>query len=155
MNQDLFIILLSAVPVGELRVALPLALEGYGFTIPRALFDAYLGNALPVVPLFFGLNALTHWCDKHWPFFHRLLEKFIRRTQERLQKDYATYGALALCIFVAIPLPLTGVWTATVAAVIFGIPPRRAFTAILSGMAIAGLIVLLATKGVASGLKLF
>lgn len=153
--QDVFIIFLSAVPIGELRVALPIALQVYGFSIPRALVDVYLGNALPVLPLLFGLRALVRWCDAHWPFFHRLLERFIHRTQMRLEKDYAAYGSLALCIFVAIPLPLTGVWTASVAAVIFGIRPRRALVAILSGMVIAGVIVLLTTKGVVSSLRLF
>ncbi|MEK9131062.1 MAG: small multi-drug export protein [Patescibacteria group bacterium] len=152
--QDFFIILLSAVPIGELRVALPLALEGYGFSIPRALVDVYLGNALPVLPLLFGLNALTIWSDKHWPFFHRLLDRFFLRTRRRLQGDYQIYGAMALFLFVAIPLPLTGVWTASVAAVLFGIRPRPAATAILGGMVLAGLIVLLVTKGVVTGIRL-
>lgn len=152
--EDIFIIVISAVPIGELRVALPLALEGYGFSIPRALVDVYVGNALPVLPLLFGLNALTIWSDKHWPFFHRLLDRFFFRTRRRLQGDYQMYGAAALFLFVAIPLPMTGVWTASMAAVIFGMRLRTAAAAILGGMMLAGLIVLLVTKGVVTGIHL-
>jgi uncharacterized membrane protein len=58
------------------------------------------------------------------------------------------YGALGLIPFVAIPLPVTGAWTACAVAFVFGIRFRYAFVAILAGVIIAGIIVTLSCMGV-------
>ena len=54
----------------------------------------------------------------------------------------------ALVVLVAIPLPLTGAWTASLAAYIFGIPYKKAIPLIFLGLVIAGVIVTLVTVGV-------
>jgi uncharacterized membrane protein len=51
------------------------------------------------------------------------------------------YEALGLMLFVAIPLPVTGAWTGTVAAFIFQIKRKYAFPSIIAGVCIAGVIV--------------
>src|SRR3989344_2691545 len=62
--------------------------------------------------------------------------------------NYYRYGNLALCLFVAIPLPATGVWTGALAAWLFGIPKASAFFYMALGALAAGFIVLAATLGV-------
>ncbi len=145
--QDLLIIALSTLPVAELRVALPLAIEVYHFSIPRALFDVYVGNALPIVPLIYGLEVLTNLCDRHFKVCHRVLVKVFERTRTKFQGDYQKYGAIGLFFFVVSPLPFTGVWSGCVAAVLFGIRPRLAIPAILGGMIVSGLMMLAVVKG--------
>ena len=54
---------------------------------------------------------------------------------------FELFRDFALVLFVAIPLPFTGAWTAMVAAFVFGIPFRLAFPLILFGVIIAGVIV--------------
>jgi len=51
------------------------------------------------------------------------------------------WGKLALVIFVAIPLPLTGAWTGSLAAFLFGFKKKEAFWLIVLGVLIAGIIV--------------
>jgi len=58
------------------------------------------------------------------------------------------YGALGLAPFVAIPLPVTGAWTACAVAFVFGIRFRYAFPAVFAGVLIAGTIVTLSCMGV-------
>jgi len=58
------------------------------------------------------------------------------------------YGSLGLIPFVAIPLPVTGAWTASAVAFVFGIRCRYAFVSILAGVLIAGVIVTLSCIGV-------
>ena len=53
-----------------------------------------------------------------------------------------------LVLFVAIPLPMTGVWTASLVAYVFGIPFRKAIPLIFVGVVIAGVIVVLTTMGI-------
>ena len=65
--------------------------------------------------------------------------------QERVRRvqgpRFEKYGSLALIILVAIPLPMTGAWTGSLASWVFGIPPRRAIPLIAIGVAIAGVVV--------------
>ncbi len=152
--QDLLIIFLSALPVGELRVSIPLALQTYHFSIARALFDAYIGGALPVLPLLFGLNKLVIWCDAHSNTCHRFLERFFSRTQSHLKGHYEKYGAIALGLWVALTVPPTGVWSASVAAVLFRIRPKVAIPAILLGLIVNGLVIVAVTKGIVTGVNL-
>jgi uncharacterized membrane protein len=76
----------------------------------------------------------------------RFFEWLFARTRKRsgaLEK----YGAIGLVLFVAIPLPVTGAWTGSAAAFLFGIPFRKAFPIILLGVMIAGGLVTAAVLG--------
>lgn len=151
--HDLSIILLAATPISELRGALVLALGPYHFSVARALLDAYIGNALPVFPLLFGLQAATDWVMTHSPVIHRWFERFFSRTREHLQGRYEKHGALALFLWVALTVPPTGVWSACVAAVLFGVRPKVAIPAILGGMIVSGIVVTAITKGLIVGIN--
>ena len=52
---------------------------------------------------------------------------------------------MALIILVAIPLPMTGAWTGSLAAWVFQIPPIQAIILIGLGVFIAGIIVTILT----------
>ena len=56
------------------------------------------------------------------------------------------YGYPGLVLVVAIPLPVTGAWTGTLLAFLFGIKLKRAFPAIALGVLIAGAVVTTLTK---------
>jgi uncharacterized membrane protein len=74
-------------------------------------------------------------------FFTWLFERTHRNHSVRFEK----FGLLALTLFVAVPLPVTGAWTGCAAAFVFGIKFRHSFPAILTGVMIAGLIVTILT----------
>jgi uncharacterized membrane protein len=58
------------------------------------------------------------------------------------------YQALGLVLFVAIPAPMTGAWTGSVAAYLFKLPLRMAVPCIILGICLAGLVMTLAMMGV-------
>lgn len=136
---------LSMIPITELRVAIPLGIV-QGLEPLTCFFYAILGNFVPIMP------ALLFW-----PFFFRLLGK-IRPLQAPLErvlarfrrrgKQVERYGWIGLALFVAVPLPGTGIWSGTVIAFLFGVPFWRATLAITLGEIIAGVVVALATVGV-------
>ena len=64
-----------------------------------------------------------------------------RVLRERVSQKFQRYGPLALTVLVAVPLPITGVWTGCLAAWTFGIPFWRALPPIALGAGIAGVIV--------------
>ncbi|MDD4123168.1 MAG: small multi-drug export protein [Candidatus Pacebacteria bacterium] len=61
--------------------------------------------------------------------------------KKRSQKKFSIYGDLALILFVAIPLPMTGVFTGAVASRLFDIPKKRSIFLLSIGVFIAGIIV--------------
>jgi len=133
------VFLLSTLPVLELRGAIPIAISYYKLpVIPSYLFSV-MGNLVPAVFLLLYLKPFSDFLRK-WHFFDIFFSWLFKRTR-RHEKKYEKYGALFLLFFVAVPLPITGVWTGSVAAFLFGIRFWYAFPMMAGGVIIAGIIV--------------
>lgn len=138
VSRETLVFLTAMMPVVELRGAIPLGIS-LGMNPVEACAVAVLGNIVPVVPVMLFLRYAAAWLQR-FQSVRRASEWFFARTRARsglVQK----YGPLGLVLFVAVPLPSTGAWTAAVAAFLFGIGIRKAFIAISLGTALAGLIV--------------
>jgi len=146
MSPVVSTVLLAMAPISELRGAIPLALVHFGMSWPKAYLLSVAGNIIPIIFILYFLESLQRWlrrfpsADKFitWWFGH------IRRRSRLVEK----YEALGLVLFVAIPLPVTGAWTGSMAAWLFGIRFRLAFPAIALGVLIAGVLVTLASLGI-------
>ncbi len=132
--------LMAAMPVGELRVAIPVAIGVYGMDPLTAYIVAVIGNMLPVIPLLLFLESVSNYL-RRWVFWDVFFNWLFTRTYHRHNGKFERYGTIALLFFVAIPLPVTGAWTGCAAAFVFGIQFRHAFLAILGGVMLAGIIV--------------
>nr|QNO46198.1 hypothetical protein ABPEKODN_00011 [Methanosarcinales archaeon ANME-2c ERB4] len=132
--------LLAAMPVGELRVAIPVAIGVYDMDPLTAYIAAVIGNMLPVIPLLLFLESVSNYL-RRWVFWDVFFNWLFTRTYHRHNGKFERYGTIALLFFVAIPLPVTGAWTGCAAAFVFGIQFRHAFLAILGGVMLAGIIV--------------
>ena len=141
MNNWLEIILLSMLPISELRGGIPLGIA-HGISPLAAFLVCVLANIL-IVPIIFvflvTLNKLLLRIDIYSRFFHHFLE----RARHKIHKQVEKYGYLGLMIFVAIPLPMTGAYTGTLGAWALDMNKKKAFAAIAAGVIIAGLIVTL------------
>ncbi len=140
-------VIMSALPVTELRLSIPVAMHAWSLA-PLTVFGlALIGNFIPFFPLYYGLGALRRFSEKRLPWLTRVIDKSVDRAEGRVKEKYARYGALALFLFTAIPLPMTGLWTATLAAVALKVPVRHALTGITCGIVVAGLIVTALSAG--------
>lgn len=144
--QELFTFLVAASPVVELRGAIPLALLVYELPLWQAFFLSVAGNMVPVLLLPF-LGVVSDELSRRFSIFERYFTWLFKRTQRKHAKKFERFRDFALVVFVAIPLPFTGAWTAMVAAFVFGIPIRRAFPLILFGVIIAAVVVSIITLG--------
>jgi uncharacterized membrane protein len=145
--QELFVLLVAASPVVELRGAIPLGLLVYSLPLWQVFALAIAGNMIPVL-LLPVLEVLTRELSLRFAFFERFFTWLFNRTRKRHVKMFELLRDFALVLFVAIPLPFTGAWTAMLAAFVFGIPFYRAFPLILFGVIIAGVIVSVLSLGV-------
>jgi uncharacterized membrane protein len=151
LPKQVAVFLMAMLPVSELRGAIPWALAELGgpkLDPVSAYWIAVLGNAVPVVPLLLWLDPLSRLVSRH-PWGERFMNWLFARTRHR-SRLVQKYEALGLVLFVAIPLPVTGAWTGSVAAFLCGIPLRYALPAIMAGIMIAGVVVSLACQGVIS-----
>ena len=141
MLPELKILLISAMPIGELRVALPLAIGYYHLSFTQAFFWSVLGNFFPIPFIIIFLEKFSAYLMRRNYYFNRFFNWLFSYTRRRHSKKFEYWGALALVLFVAIPLPLTGAWSGAVAAFVFGIPFKKALPLIGLGIILAGLIV--------------
>lgn len=148
MNDIIKTLLIAMVPIGELRVALPLALTTFKINFFLAFFISVIGNMLPVVAIVFLLEPVSIFLTKHSKFFKWFFEWLFEHTRKKHSKKFETLEEIALVTFVAIPLPMTGAWTGALAAFVFGIPPKKSLPLIFVGVLIAGIIVSILTLGI-------
>ena len=144
-NKELLVILVSALPISELRGGIPLGFY-YGFGPLKTFLLAIIGNGIIILPLFFFLNFMTNFLRQFKipnQFFNWLFKKTLAK-----KKLIDKYGPLGLMLFTAIPLPYTGAYSACCLAYLLGIKIKKAAFFIFLGVLIAGIIVLLTSLGV-------
>jgi len=132
-------VILATLPILELRGALPYALLFTDLHWSAAYPLAVFGNMIPIPFLIWFLEPATDFL-RRWKTGDRFVEWLVARTRRKGKKiqEYEFWGLVA---FVAIPLPVTGAWTGSMAGHIFGLKRARTFLACFVGVCIAGVIM--------------
>ena len=147
-SAELITVVLAMLPVSELRGAIPYAVGVAGMSWEKAYVISVLANFVPVIPLYMLIGPVSEYL-RRIPLFDRFFRWLFARAR-RKGKMIERFELLGLVLFVAIPLPVTGAWTGTIAAFLFGVKKRLAFPAVFVGICIAGVVVTLAVTGVIS-----
>ena len=138
----IFVTGLALSPISECRgsiiYGLAVGLNPLGVFIVSAALNAIVA---PILFLLFRKVQLMKLA-------HRIVGKRISRTIESWKKGFEVYEELALMLFVAVPLPLTGAWTATLISEVLDLNRMKASLAIAGGVLIAAVIVFTGTTGV-------
>ena len=139
MNDYFYSIILSMLPIFELRGGIPYALLN-GIHPVTAYIMCCLANilAFPIVYFFMGF---FHDIFNKMTWYANLFEKIVVRTRGKVGEKIEKWGFWGLMIFVMVPLPVTGAYTGSFAAWVFGIEKGKGFLAVACGVLIAGLIV--------------
>lgn len=146
LRQTLGTLLVSVVPVIELRGAIPI---GVALGLPPfwAMLASIVGNMLPVPFIILFIRHIFTWLKRHSPLLGRLVQKLEDKAHNK-SALVVKYRAIGLCLLVAVPFPGTGAWTGSLVAALLDIPLREAVPTILLGVVIAGLLVTGITCGV-------
>jgi uncharacterized membrane protein len=147
----LVVIIISMIPLIELRgtILLWAAQTGdfslAGFSYPGGWLQIYvvsvIGNMIPI-PL---ILMFFPWVEKklrRFKIFTRFFDWLFTRTRKKASKSVEKYEELALVLFVAIPLPITGAWTGSLVSYLFGLNRAKSLFFIFIGVLIAGAIML-------------
>lgn len=149
MKKYLIVLLISMVPLLELRGAIPYAV-GFGLPLIPSYIIAVIGNMIPVPFIFLFARRILEW-GKDKPliggFFTWCLEKG-ERGGRKLEEKAGQGLYVALLLFVGIPLPGTGAWTGTLAASFLNMDFKKSVLCVMAGVILAGVIMLAASLGV-------
>jgi len=135
---------LSMLPITELRAAIPIGLSVYHLSILTTWFMAVFGNLVPSFFLLLLLPWFHEWILRQ-KFIGPIFKKKLEDAERFFSGKHARYGAIALVVFVGIPLPMTGAWTGSLASFIFKIPFKKSFPLIALGVALAATMMTLLT----------
>ncbi|MCQ5337083.1 MAG: small multi-drug export protein [Candidatus Methanomethylicia archaeon] len=151
MNIYVNIMVLALLPVAESRLSIPYGIMN-GVDLFTVVLLSIIGNIIPAPLILLTMNRIEKWIMSfnNDNMVKKLFIKYIDNLRKRSKKLIEKYGFLGLIIFIAIPLPATGVWTGSIVAYIFGIDPKRAFFAIFIGLIIAIFIITIMTLGILS-----
>lgn len=139
----LWIILISMVPIVELRGAIPTGFFGYKLPLIPLCIVCVIANLIPVPFIYFFARKILEW-GKDKKFIGKFFTFCLVKGEKGGKKLSGKTGIglfIGLMLFVGIPLPGTGAWTGTLVASLLDIKFKRAFPAIVLGVSLAAVIV--------------
>ncbi|MCP3682448.1 MAG: small multi-drug export protein [bacterium] len=148
-----YAILLSMLPISELRGGIPFAYYSTE-NIFLSFFVCVIANIIIIPIIFFFLDHI-HKDFLEIPIYKKLSDFFIERARKKTEKNIKKYGFIGLTLLVAIPLPITGAYTGTLAAWFFNMRGRKAYISLALGVIIAGIIVSVVTYTGAEAFSIF
>ena len=152
-DGKLLTLLISVFPLVELKGAIPIGI-GLGENLLTTATLAYIGSSLICIPIYFLLIPIFNLLKKI-KFVKRIVEKIemvlknkaikVSKGTENADEKKDRFLAFALFIFVAIPFPVTGIWTGTAIAVFLQMKFSKCFLPLVLGNLVAGILITLLT----------
>ncbi|SCJ37573.1 Predicted membrane protein [uncultured Clostridium sp.] len=139
------VFVLSMIPVIELKGAIPIGVAA-GMPLWEAFSFAVIGSTLPAFLIILLIRPVLKWM-KTTKYFRKFAHWLERRSQKK-SKNIQKYKLWGLFLFVAIPLPTTGVWMGSLIAALMDIRLRSAVPIIFLGNLVAGGLILLLSHGI-------
>ncbi|MBU0535532.1 MAG: small multi-drug export protein [Nanoarchaeota archaeon] len=142
MNNIIEMILITLLPFLELRASIPYGILklGMGWIVVFAV--CVIANIALAPVVYFFLDKVIH-IFLRIKVINRIYQHYVEKTQKKIHKYVDKYGEWALALFIAVPLPGSGVYTGMLAAYLLGLGYKKSFYAAVIGVLIAGIIVTL------------
>lgn len=154
-------LIISMIPIIELRGAIPFgsAVSLWGenaLPIWKSFLFSVLGCSIVCVILTFLFWPIFNWLKNTKVFkkFANAVENKLNKSSKNINNKVETENDLkkihwikwwGVFTFVAIPLPLTGVWTGTCLALFIGLSKKDTMLSVILGNIVAGVIMLIIT----------
>ncbi|MBI2136054.1 small multi-drug export protein [Candidatus Woesearchaeota archaeon] len=146
-NPVLILILLTIVPFLELRASILYGIFSTNLHWSTVFLVCVITNILLGPVLYFFLDKVMHiFLRVKW--IHRLYTKIIERPRKKIHEAVERYGTLGVAVFIGIPLPGTGTYSAAIGSYLLDLGYKRFFIANVFGVLIAGTLM---TLGALSG----
>lgn len=148
LTPQLQLALIAMLPITEVNLAIPLGLTIYALPWWEVFVMSVLGNIAAASAVYLGLHAWADTVIKRVPFLNTYVESYLNRARRIFTGKYELWGVAGLILFIAVPLPFAGAWTAAAIAYVFGFPKKKSLLAISLGVILAAITIVIATLGI-------
>ncbi len=146
VGEELCVFFCSMIPIIELRGAIPLgAALGLPWWLSYCL--SVVGNMLPIPIILLFVKAVITWMSRSKVKFFNKVADFLYRRVEKRRDKIEKYSFWGVCLFVAVPLPVTGAWTGSLVAAMIDMKFWKALVSCLLGVMIAGVVMTIISYG--------
>ena len=143
------VILVNLLPTSEQIGGILLGLS-LGLDPLTVLIISLLINCCLFFPVYFGLKIFYNGFLRKIKLFEKYLERVRRKGKPYIDK----YGFFGLTLFIALPTPMTGTYTASILSWFLDLNWRKSFLAIALGSLIGALVIFFGYFGFFNFLKL-
>jgi uncharacterized membrane protein len=154
MNDLLVIMFLTLLPFLELRASIPYGVFQTSYPVWLVFLIAVISNIILAPLAFVFFDKVIHWF-LHINWVNKTYQKLIIKSQKKIHPKIEKYGFWGLVLFIAVPLPGSGVYSGALGANLLGFRYKEFMRAAIVGVILAGLIVVVisvAGDNVLSGL---
>lgn len=157
LKEIMILALITAFPLAELRLSIPLGIlgskmdlpllgtfTGFGLSWPIVFAVCVISNIIIGILVFFLLNKFVALVTKI-KVVDRVYQFCVRRTQDKIKDAVEKYGWLGVAVFIGVPLPGTGVYAAALGSHLIGLSYKKFIIADIIGVLIAGTLVTIIT----------
>ena len=138
-NEALKIFILSMLPITELRFSIPYGMNYSSLLLYQIIIISIMGNILIGSCVIYVIGPIMYYLRKIY-FFKKIVDYIFQRTLKK-SKSIERRKFYGLMIFVAVPLPMTGVWTGALASYLLNLNRKTSISAIVIGVLISSSIV--------------
>ena len=139
---------LSMIPIVELRGAIPIGIA-MNLNPVYLYIICVIGSSIVSAPVVLMFRRVIDYL-RYRKYFNKVIRWADKKIEGRAKKLKAA-SVIGLIVFVGVPLPTTGSWSAAALASIFKMRIKDALLGIFIGNAIAGAIILTVSMHVAEG----
>lgn len=139
-NQILILIGLTLLPFLELRASIPYGILNTDLNWTAVFIICVITNIILAPLIYFLIDKVIHFFFFIKPF-KKVYDYYIIKTQKKIHKYIEKYGEIGVALFIAVPLPGSGVYSGALAAYILGLSYKDFIKAAVIGVLVAGVIV--------------
>ncbi len=155
-HSDIATIIISMFPIIELKGAIPIGMSAdlwgvHSLSGEKAFILSLIGSSIVVPMIALTFTPLLKWFSstKFFKNTATVINEKVNKHSNKIEaqslssnkKPRTWLRCLLLFLFVAVPLPLTGVWTGTCVGVVMGLKLWQILLFVITGNIIAGLII--------------
>ena len=140
------VMICAMIPIIELRGAIPLGM-GLGLQWWQSYLYAVIGNMIPVPFILLFITKVIALMTRSRVKFFNKIGTWLTNKAEKNREKIERYSFWGVCLFVAVPLPVTGAWTGSLVAATIGMKWWKALLSCFLGVLLAGVIVTLISYG--------
>ncbi len=138
--------LMSILPIAGVRASIPYGISVMSLSWQMSFFISIVGGAFATLMIFSFLDPVTEFMIKHFKIMRKIINYVFEKTKRDKKKHVDKHGYIALAGFTAVPLPFSGVWTASLVTYLFGLNYKKAFLSIMIGALVSAALVTTITK---------